>query len=146
MSTGMFRVTSIVVASVLANPTPGDLQIGSYGNGKQYTVSVSKDMLEKSPRWMEPDENPPISARRAIELATAMKDSLVKDSDSWKWKLRSASLEPIDGHWFWEISFEGKFDGFLEGRPPNLRLVVLMDGTVVKPLVKDDSTPKAKKH
>lgn len=110
----------------------------SYAFSKKYNVSVTSDALEKSPTWKEDDENPPLPARKAIRLANEMKDSLVTDSKDFKWKLQNASLQPADaGKWYWLVHYDAEFQGGSTGRPDNLRLVVLMDGTVIKPVIKD---------
>ena len=49
-----------------------------------------------------------------------------------------------DGKWFWLIAFEARLTrADLVGRFPDLRLAVLMDGTVVKPLVSEDRAAAA---
>jgi hypothetical protein len=107
----------------------------SYAFGKQYAVTISREALENSPAWKDDVDNPPLSARKAIKLAEELKNALVKDSKEYKWKLVSAELHPGD-KWFWLINYEAKFQlGDSSGIPNNLRLVVLMDGTVIKPEV-----------
>jgi hypothetical protein len=112
------------------------IEHASYAFSKQYIVSITSETLEKSPTWKEDDENPPLPARKAIRLANKMKDSLVKDSKDYKWKLQSASLQPSDaGKWYWLVHYDAEFQGAgSTGVPDHLRLVVLMDGTVVKPV------------
>ena len=67
-----------------------------------------------------------------------MKDSLVKDSDDYKRWLEDAALTPDHGKWYWVIRYEARVRrGGSTGQPPYLRLVVLMDGTVIKPVVRD---------
>lgn len=109
----------------------------SYAFSKQYIVSITSEALEKSPTWKEDDENPPLPARKAIRLANKMKDSLVKDSKDYKWKLQSASLHPSGaGKWYWLVHYDAEYQGSgSTGVPSHLRLVVLMDGTIIKPVV-----------
>jgi hypothetical protein len=110
----------------------------SYTSGKQYVVEVSREALEKSPAWKDDDENPPLSARRAIRLANAMKGSLVKDSDDYKWQFETAALTSDSGKWYWVIRYEAHFQrGVSSGPRAFLRIVVLMDGTVIKPVIHD---------
>jgi len=110
----------------------------SYAFSKQYVVTISDEALAKSPEWKDEAENPPFAARKAIKLANEMKDSLVKDSEDFKWELRSASLEPAGGgRWYWQIDYVASHRLGSTGIPNHLRLVVLMDGKVIKPAVKD---------
>ena len=112
------------------------ITIYSYSFSNQYVVRVSGEDLEKSPSWKDDAENPPLSAKKAIKLATEMKDSLVKDSKNYKWTLTSARLEPAGGgKWYWLIYYEAQFP-IGTGIPDHLRLVVLMDGKVIKPEVR----------
>jgi hypothetical protein len=132
----------LAIAATLAVSAAGlgfDRSVGSYAFSKQYWVTIPREALDKSPSWNDDADNPPLSARKAIKLATQMKDSLVKDSKDFKWVLSTASLEPVgDDKWFWLINFEAQFQGgLLDGHPHFLRLVVLMDGTVIKPQVKN---------
>ena len=121
-----------------AEPCHADIVHYSYAFSKQYVVSISDDMLEASPSWKDDAENPPLSARKALTLATEMKDTLVKDTQEFKWALRSCTLQPADGDkWYWLVRYEAEFQGASTGRPNHLRLVVLMDGLVIKPSVRD---------
>ena len=92
--------------------------------------------MKNSPTWEDDAENPPLSARRAVKLANELKNFLVKDSEIWEWKYESASLLQglVVGKWYWLIQYKAHLkSGGLGGGQPNLSLVVLMDGTVVKP-------------
>jgi hypothetical protein len=110
----------------------------SYVWEKTYTVTVTQAMLGNTPSWALTHADPPLSARKALWLATKKKDGIVKDSSEFKWELSSASLIPT-GHakWYWVIEFTAKHQaGFFRGRPAFLKLIVLMDGTVIDPELK----------
>lgn len=110
----------------------------SYAFSKQYKVEITRENLNASPEWKENEENPPLSARKAIVIATKLKDKLVKDSVEFKWKLQRASLTPaVNDKWYWLVHFDAEFQGGSSGIPNHLRLVVLMDGTAVEPIVKN---------
>ncbi len=131
-------VAAAVTMALLIAPSRADTTLSSYAFSKRYDVTISGDALEKSPAWKDDAENPPLSARKAIKLANEMKDSLVKDSKDFKWTLQSASLEPAgDGKWYWLVHYDAVFQGSSTGIPNRLRLVILMDGTVIKPVVRD---------
>jgi hypothetical protein len=133
-------VAAAVISAFLVTPSYAELILNSYAFSKQYKVTITDEAIEKSPAWKDDAENPPLSAKKAIKLADAMKDSLVKDSKDRKWKLTSASLEPLgDGKWYWLVSYEAEFQGGMStGIAPNLRLVILMDGMAIKPAIKDE--------
>lgn len=135
----MRHLIAVAVAmAFLVAPVRAETTLYSYAFSKQYIVSISDEALEKSPPWKEDAENPPLSARKAIKLANEMKDSLVKDSKRYKWVLQFASLYPTgEGKWYWLVHYDAEFQGGSTGIPNHLQLVVLMDGTVITPLVKD---------
>jgi hypothetical protein len=105
---------------------------------KTVVVEVTDTTIERAPAWHPKDENPPVSARRALKLATELKDTLVKDSEDRRWKFQSASLQKTlrGEHWYWLVTFWGVYHPS-GGRPIELQLVVLMDDTAVKPIVKE---------
>ncbi len=124
-----------------APDTGGSISHSSYACGKRYVVTIAYAALDKAPKWAEADENPPLSAKKALKAANDMKDSLMKDSEKPKWILRSLDLRPAgDDRWYWTANYEEEpLNGRrLAGQPPSLKLVVLMDGTAIKPEVTDD--------
>lgn len=132
-------IIAVAAFATFAIAAHAEISHSSNAFAKRYTIKISDEILEKSPSWNDDAENPPLSARKAISLANEMKDSLVKDSDEFKWKLQSTSLQPTDGDkWYWLVRYEAKFQGGgSTGVPNHLRLAVLMDGTVIKPIVSD---------
>ena len=114
-----------------------DISYSSYAFGKRYEVTFTFEALDKTPKWGEDDENPPLSARKALKAANKMKDSLVKDAKGFKWRLVSLDLTPADGErWYWIAHYKALTQKGT-GRPPSLKLVVLMDGRAVKPVISD---------
>lgn len=113
----------------------------SYVPGKAYVITFTREDLAKTPAWHSDAENPPLSARKAITLADALREKLVKDSDEWHWMRAAASIQfdNESGRCYWLVRYEAESaDGVpLAGSPPHLRLVVLMDGTILKPKVHD---------
>ncbi len=134
----------IPVLLLLASPSFGDTHY-SYAFGKCYIFEITPEMLDKSPSWDEQADNPPLSAGKAIRLATSLKNRLVKDSKDFKWRLISATLDHTWGSgsdaakkWWWSVRFEARFRGDETGRPNHLEVLVLMDGTVIEPKIEDD--------
>jgi hypothetical protein len=114
------------------------VQSGNFPPGKSYSWAISFEDLRAAPVWKEGEENPPLSARKAIRLADQLRGDLVKDTERYKWELEYAALFPTGekGQWYWLIRYEprsrlgGNVFGYLD-------LAVLMDGKVVKPTIKD---------
>ncbi len=97
-------------------------------------AEITNDTLAKSPAWEANSENPPISARRAIDLAGKVKDALVRDTDDWEWHLESATLRKHVVKWFWIVTYRASIKhGGLAGGAPYLELPVLMDGQAIRP-------------
>lgn len=123
-------------------PTVGvaDFIWNSYAFGKRYRVEVTRDALAKAPQWPADADNPPVSARKAIKLADVLRQKLVKDTKDFKWQRVSASIEFLDDgeKCIWIIRYEAHFRrGGETGQPHHLNLMVLMDGTIVEPIVSD---------
>ena len=89
--------------------------------------------------WKSDAPNPPLSARKAIDLATEQQKTLVKDSKGHKWEFVTADLTPdtaVD-RWYWEVTFMAYVKpGKPTLREENLIVIVLMDGRVLKPAVR----------
>ncbi|QJX00277.1 hypothetical protein [Frigoriglobus tundricola] len=115
--------------------TAVQVTIRSDAGDKYYSVGITKAALDKAPIWKDDADTPPLSARKAMKLAAAMKDKLVRNPDGGHWELVSMSLvEARAGQWFWQANYEWLKDGVFTGAGrPHLRLVVLMDGTVIEP-------------
>ena len=76
--------------------------------------------------------------KKAIEAATKLKDSLVKNTKYFKWTLSSASLQPAVGSkWIWMVHFDAVYQGPSSGIAPYLEIVVHMNGVAVQPQVRD---------
>jgi hypothetical protein len=118
-----------------------DEQIFSSDLWRTFVVTITGDAIRRSPRWRPSEANPPLAARKAISLAEPKRSKLVKDKpghDGLTWSLYSVDLVPRDDdRWYWLITYVGWPNGGIAGFPSDLQLVVLMDGTVVEPEVRD---------
>lgn len=104
----------------------------SYNNGKALESVITADAIDRTPAWDESTADPPLSARSAMKLADGMKDKLVHDAEDGRWErvateLRSATAN----HWYWLARYE--LQKAATGPVPDLIILVLMDGTVIKP-------------
>ena len=109
----------------------------SFIPGKDIAVEVPDSY---GPKWMSNNNSPPLSAKKAIELAIDKRKSMFGTRQEHVWVLQHASLVPTDarnGHWHWRVLFFEEFKHASSGGPPCLELAVMMDGTVVEPSIKD---------
>jgi hypothetical protein len=101
---------------------------------KRYSTRIATEQREKSPAWEGEAENPPVSAKEAKRLATKMKDSLVKDNETYWWGLESLTLRPLSDKWIWVVTFRAHVrKGISTGPATELDIVVMMDGTAIEP-------------
>jgi hypothetical protein len=133
---------SVILLFALAATGPalgGDTDIASGAFGKVYWVTVTRAALEKAPVWKDDADNPPLPARKAMQLADRLKGKLVKDDRQFTWKRESVALEEgAEGRWYWLVTYRAQFNGIQMGPAGNLRLAVLMDGTVIEPTVRNE--------
>jgi hypothetical protein len=126
----------LVTSLVLCCPLHADIVAESRVFGQKFAVRVPEKAIQDAPKWTQELDNPPLSARKAIEAATTVRKELVRDTDEHEWKFDSMKLMRYEHDlWYWELSFIAEPRGIHTGRPPLLRLVVLMDGLCVKPAV-----------
>jgi hypothetical protein len=101
--------------------------------GKRYDFEVTHAQVMASPDWADDAENPPLAARKALELAHAELATLLPDAAQWK--NSSITLQPLVSARKWVYLLEFHHASVGDGPVDSMRLVVLMDGTVVKPRV-----------
>ena len=122
-----------------AEGSGADVGLDSQAFHKVYHTVIRESDMKKAPKWRMDAENPPVSARKAISLAAELRKSLIPDSKSYHWRVDHAQLNPywLPERWYWEVEFEAdRTDVSNEtGLAPIFRAVILMDGTVVKPIV-----------
>ena len=101
----------------------------SYHDGKQFEFTVTLKQLENCPEWLAEQEHPPLSARRALTLASDYLPKLVTNAENWK--AGEIRLRPAHDKWVYVVEFaEHK-----EGIKTPLGIVVLMNGEVVEPRI-----------
>jgi hypothetical protein len=118
------------------------------GGERRFIVTVTDEMLQKSPKWKADAPHPPLSARKAIRLATELKKKLVADTKVYEWKFLTAKLcrdsDPEIDRWYWRVEFEAKVrPGLPPDDPKELVVIVLMDGTVVQPVPAESADKKS---
>jgi len=101
--------------------------------GKKYEFRVSDQDLQQTPAWESGQENPPLSARRAIEIATNQLSALLPNGKDWR--LHAVTLRPIENRWVYLVEFLEplRADGPERQLSSGFQIVVLMNGAAVAP-------------
>jgi hypothetical protein len=102
--------------------------------GKTYVFRISDGDLQKTPTWTPTQENPPLSPRRAIDVATRQLSALLPNGKDWR--LHAVTLRPIADRWIYLVEFLEPLreDGAAQ-LSSGFQLVVLMNGLAVTPKV-----------
>ena len=105
-----------------------------YG-GKKYEFHVSEQDLQKTPAWPAGQENPPLSPRRAIDIASKQLATMVPNGKDWR--LYEVTLRPIDDRWIYLVQFLEPLRGntVAQQTSAGFQIVVLMNGVAVVPRV-----------
>jgi hypothetical protein len=110
------------------------------GSGKSHVrfYLEKKDLPRQIPKWKSDEDNPPVSAKRAIEIAKLFSDKFLEKRKTDKWVLSKCELIAIDtsaGKWCWRIDVQLRTALAIptSGAWPSRVFVVLMDGTVIAP-------------
>src|SRR5437667_8771429 len=105
-----------------------------YG-GKKYEFRISDQDLQKTPAWPPGQDNPPISARRAIDIASKQLAALLPNGKDWR--LYEVTLRPIDNRWIYLVQFLEPLRGntVAQQTSTGFQIVVLMNGVAVVPRV-----------
>jgi hypothetical protein len=113
--------------------------MAGYAFGKAYSITIRNEDLKKSRDWDQAvAENPPLSARRALKLATEYQRALIHSPTDWEWHLDCLGLRQREAGWYWLAHFEASQKSvYGVGPAPDLYVAVLMDGSVVKTTVRD---------
>jgi hypothetical protein len=147
----MVRICTCVVAfaGLYAQPlVANELGFPSSAFDADYETVITDHMLQDTPQWPDADDNPPVSARKAIALSAAVVQRLVKTPDDWQLRLDGLTLSQSGNRWYWRAQYEWfPRGGGLSGLPPHFDVIVLMNGKAVEPtLVKKASNISERKQ
>ena len=111
--------------------------ISSHFKDKRYDFEFSCDVLSTTPAWQNESEEPPLSPRAAVRVATTQLAALMQNAE--RWQLSQIALRPAcdRSHWFYVVTFApppSRPDG---GAYSPFGLVVLMNGQAVEPRVSE---------
>jgi hypothetical protein len=129
----MIDALPLLLSAVLAAEPPTeqtDRVFESHCYGTIYVVTVSEKDVAGTPEWRDDQPNPPWSARKAMKLASETAPKF----PGFPWHVASVSLEEFSGRWFWLVKLKTRqTDRYLS---QELQWVVLMDGTIIEPEVR----------
>lgn len=141
----MLTAIPLLIALAASSQVTEDdkLCVTSHAFGKTFKSTIDHDAFVKSPRWdQEKTDVPPVSPRKAISLAKKMRESVVKAPEDWQWHATTLLLFITgDNHCAWHVTFQAlpvELEAGLVPEYQQVTLIVLMDGTVVKPVVTDE--------
>jgi hypothetical protein len=100
---------------------------------KVFKTTITREQVAKTPAWSASADFPPLSPRKADQLAAAKFHKLLPDKSDWERKRIIIESIGDDAHWYYLIEF-APFEPQL-GRQASLEIVVLMDGKIIEPTV-----------
>ncbi|HVT14712.1 MAG TPA: hypothetical protein VHQ90_00845 [Thermoanaerobaculia bacterium] len=113
-------------------------------DGKNYDYIVTESVLAKTPEWLPEKQEPPLSIPAAMAIA---KKVALADHPKFETvvaaaiEIRPASSYRSKNRWFYSLDFAP----VLEGQPyygNEITVVLLLDGTVVKPRERQAGHPQ----
>ncbi len=102
---------------------------------KEFKTEVTREQVAKTPAWAASADYPPLSVRKAEQLAEAKFQKLLPDKSDWERKRIIIESIGDDAHWYYRVEFAPIEPQ--SGRQGSLEIVVLMDGKVIEPEVSD---------
>jgi hypothetical protein len=106
-----------------------------YVRGKTLEFVVTSERVAKTPIWEPGADSPPLAARKADNLALAEFRKLNLEDKNFV-RDRITLEDTGDGlHWIYVVGF--KYMGITAGFRYPVEMFVLMDGTVVEPIISE---------
>jgi hypothetical protein len=139
-------VLALVAQGTPQADVPPMFVVFNWFQGDGYDFEVTEQQLTSSPPWLATADNPPLSARAAIQAARPVVLQLTPGDD--RWRITEVNVRHVHDQWWVYVV------GFAPPPPPiggpmnsavsvydTLRVVVLMDGRAVVPKVKKGMLP-----
>lgn len=108
---------------------------GTKARPATFCSTVTQEVLDTAPHWSVDAAYPPLSASAALIAANAAARECTGplEVDHWALFLEGLSLQELaDNEWVWVVKYTaGLSPGGGTGVPPELRVIVLMNGKVV---------------
>jgi hypothetical protein len=130
----------VLLLSLQASAADSNIEIMQFRDASAGIASflVKRSQLDSLPRWNDRQGDPPLSQRRAVDIALAELKRRQLPLESLE--LHSVSLTlikevPVEGLWFYGVTFSPKAGGVSKPYWKSM-VLVLMDGSVVNPVVR----------
>jgi hypothetical protein len=124
------------------SPRPGHgfSSIGDFHyNGCTYTYKLSTPDLDNLPSWNAQDIEPPLSLRKALDLARAGLQRFVKPGEQWQWRVDSIALRQLDfDKWIYDMTFSCSSTKCISESSSSFTILIKMDGSIIEPEIKPD--------
>jgi hypothetical protein len=117
----------------------GQLADTFWYRGHLYKIEVKPEVFRATPIWdNELEPNPPVPASQALKKAFRFTTKLEQES-GWDYHLDGLTLIQPGSKWYWEARFSHYryLDGLRKG-DEQTRCWILMDGTVIEPVLVDN--------
>jgi hypothetical protein len=130
-------VPRIVAPHLLA----GETLVG-WADRHHYRVDITDEKLAITPAWDSKQADPPLGARKALNLAEPVAKKFLKESN-WECRVADWRMEAVvlkhnsrPDRWYWVVRYgmDPKPGHGLTGSPIEFFVAVLMDGSVVTPV------------
>jgi hypothetical protein len=111
-----------------------------YG-GNAYSYKITDEDLLKTPSWNPARDGPPLSLRKAVEIARVKLRSFVKKADGLgveKIALTQLGVEK----WLYEVSFHCWRDECEDSAGSDFNIYIKMDGSVIEPEITPETEQK----
>jgi hypothetical protein len=104
-------------------------------NSTTYVYHITDQDLQATPAWPADQDHPPLSARRAIDIASKQLAELLPNGKDWR--LYEVTLRPIEDRWVYLVEFLEPLRGNGGGQQlsSGFEIVVLMNGVAVMPRI-----------
>jgi hypothetical protein len=113
----------------------------SHFKEKSYDFRLSKAAIERAPKWEKTADYPPLSPRKALQIALAQAKELRPEVTNWNTddiKLEqigsSTSNYPSTEKWIFLVTLQD-YSGPIAGVPWQLKIPIYMDGSTIKPTI-----------
>ena len=146
MESGTMKLSLAAIAVFLAlvSSARGDddswmMEDNGYVFGKRYQSETGENHkgFAEAPTWEKAAENPPLSARKALERGDKLAGDLVEQPAGWHRELECLSLVPIAKKWIWQPKYIWRSATGRRAGDRSVPFMILMDGTAVAPRVTD---------
>ena len=138
----IFLLTTLIALasqSSVVNTLPGADETRLWGeglaDGRHFDYTVKTTALSRVPEWFPERQDPPLSFPRAVEIATsAVKADHPEFHEFTLWTFRVQRIAAVEfqNRWFYVVEMYPMIEGKVLHQT-DISVVVLMDGTVVKP-------------